>query len=171
MKYGNELIKELEREIEQNQKAISDRWDRINACETDLDDCFISHRCEERGIANNRDKIALIRDGGCAWFREYATLDGVLVSAKWCATRYGTSLRVEMPDGSVVWTTSCTKKGLARRGLKAVECKRPAWYKFHSSAGGMLGVWSGSYILFPSNVNYATGEPAGDNPIEIRDID
>lgn len=170
MKYGTELIESLERDIATARESISDRWDRINAGMTDIDDCFVSERCEERGIANNEAKIALIRDGGCAWFTEYATLDGTLVNARWCETRYGTKLRVEMPDGSVVWTTAYTDKGLAKKGLKRVECKRPAWYKFGGGAGGgMLAVYTGSYVLFPSDVNYATGEAASAEPIAIRD--
>jgi hypothetical protein len=76
-----------------------------------------------------------------------------------------------MPDGSVVWTSACTKKGLAKKGLKMVECLRPAWYKFHSSCSGMLGVYSGSYILFPSDWNYATGEEAKDEPLDIREAE
>lgn len=169
MKYGVELIKELEVEIEADKKAINNRIERINNGETDWDDCFISQRCEERGINVNKDKIALIRDGGCAWFCEYATLDGELVKARWCNTKYGTSLRAEMPDGSVVWTSATTAKGLAKKGLKMVECLRPAWFAFKSSNSGMLGVYTGSYVLFPSDVNYATGEVASDDPIEIRD--
>ena len=170
MKYGKDLIEQLEREIAANRKAISDRYDRIDAGMTDIDDCFISQRCEERGISVAQDKIDLIRDGGCAWFAEYATLDGKLVDARWCNTKFGYSLRAEMPDGSVVWTTADTAKGLAKRGLKKVECKRPAWYAFKSSASGMLGVYCGQYVLFPSDVNYATGEDATVEPLEIRDI-
>ena len=169
--YGEELIKRLERDIEATKSAMRERMERINSMQTDYDDCFISIRCDERGLNLCKDKINLIRDGGCAWFREYATLDGTLVDAKWCSTKYGSSLRVVMPNGEVVWTTSCTAKGLARRGLKKVECKRPAWFAFHSSCGGMLGTYTGSYILFPSDVNYATGEDASDEPLEIRDVD
>ena len=174
MVYGAELIKQLEAENERLVRAIDDRLERINNWETDWDDCFISQRCESRGISNNNDKINLIKNGGCAWFTEYATLDGTLVKAKWCDTRYGFKLRAEMPDGSVVWTSSCTAKGLAKRGLKKVECKRPAWYAFKSfanGANGMLGVYTGDYELFPSDYNYATGEPASDEPIEIREWD
>lgn len=169
--YGQELIDRLEAEIALMRQSASERWDRINAQQTDIDDCFISMRCEDRGISNNQDKIKLIKDGGCAWFREYATLDGVLVNAHWCNTKYGYSLRAEMPDGSVVWTTASTPKGLAKRGLKAVECKRPAWFAFKSNNAGMFGVYTGSYVLFPSDVNYATGEDASADPIEIRDAD
>lgn len=171
MVFGNELIKKLEGEIEAMQKAISDRLDRINEGWTDMDDCFISQRCEERGISNNQEKIKLIKDGGCAWFNEYATLDGELVDARWCNTRFGCSLRAEMPDGTVVWTTASTPKGLAKKGLKMVKCLRPAWFAFRSSNSGMLGVYTGSYVLFPSDINYATGESADSEPIEIKEID
>lgn len=170
MKYGIELIESLEAEIERMQGALDRRAKRIANWETDEEDCFISERVESRTINVNRKKIALIKDGGCAWFTEYATLDGKLVNAHWCKTRFGYSLRVVMPDGSVVWTTSETAKGLEKRGLKKVECKRPAWYAFKSPYGGMMGVYCGDYELFPSDVNYATGEDASSEPLEIRDI-
>lgn len=171
MKYGKELVEQLEQEIKRMQESISSRYDRIDAGLTDMDDCFISQKCEDRGISNNREKINLINNGGCLWFTEYATLDNKLINARWCKTQYGYSLRAEMPDGRVIWTTANTQKGLAKKGLKKVECKRPAWYKFSSGGlSGMLGVYAGSYVPFPSDVNYATGEPAGSDPIEIRDI-
>jgi len=169
MKYGKELVEQLQTEIDRLKESISNRYDRIDAGWTDMDDCFISQRCEERGIRNNEEKINLINNGGCLWFAEYATLDNQLVNAHWCNTQYGYSLRAEMPDGKVVWTTAHTQKGLAKKGLKQVECKRPAWYKFSSSHGGMLGVYTGDYVPFPSDINYATGEPASSEPIEIRD--
>lgn len=169
MVYGEELIKRLESDIEGYKKTISDRIDRINEGVTDWDDCFISQRCESRGMELCKSKIELIRNGGTAWFTEYATLDGILVDAHWCNTKYGYSLRVKMPNGQVIWTTSSTKKGLAKRGLKVVECRRPAWYAFKSPHGGMMGVYTGSYELFPSDVNYATGEDAASEPLEMRD--
>ena len=170
MVYGAELITKLENEIELMKGAIDRRAERIANWETDEDDCFISERCESRTISVNQNKIALIKDGGCAWFAEYATLDGQIVNAHWCNTRYGYKLRVEMPDKSVVWTTADTAKGLAKIGLKKVSCKRPAWYAFKSSYGGMMGVYCGDYVLFPSDYNYATGEAANSEPLEIRDI-
>jgi hypothetical protein len=170
MKYGTELIESLEDAIARDRASIADRSQRIADGLTDIDDCMTSQRNDERNIANAQAKIALIRNGGCAWFPEYATLDGTLVSARWCDTRFGRKLRVEMPDGSVVWTAATTAKGLAKVGLKSVECKRPAWFKFGTgSGGGMLAVYTGSYVLIPSDVNYATGEAASADPIEIRD--
>lgn len=171
MKYGDELIMDLENEIATLRESISNRIDRINNNETDWDDCFISQRCESRGIDLAESKIALLKNGGCEWFREFATLDGTLVNAHWCNTRYGSKLRVEMPDGSVVWTTALTKKGLAKKGLKLVECLRPAWFTFRSCSSGMLGVYTGSYVTFPSDRNYATGEEASSEPVEMRDAE
>lgn len=171
MMYGIELINRLEAENETLKKAIANRDERINNWETDDDDCFISQRVESRSISVNNEKIQLIRNGGCAWFVEYATLDGILVKAHWCNTKYGCSLRAEMPDGTVVWTTANTAKGLAKKGLKRIECKRPAWFAYKTPYSGMMGVYCGSYELFPSDYNYATGEPAASEPIETRDID
>ncbi len=170
MKYGSDLIASLEDAIARDRAEIANRAQRIADGLTDIDDCMTSQRNDERNIANAEAKIALIRDGGCAWFAEYATLDGTLVNARWCDTRFGRKLRVEMPDGSVVWTTASTAKGLAKQGLKHVECKRPAWFKFGAgSGGGMLAAYTGSYVLVPSDVNYATGEAASADPIAIRD--
>lgn len=171
MKYGAELIKQLESDIYSYEKAIAERNVRIANCETDEDDCFISARCDDRGIAVAKDKIRLIQNGGCMWFTEYATLDGTLVNAHWCNTKYGSSLRAEMPNGDVVWTTAMTQKGLAKKGLKRVRCLRPAWFRFSSNASGMMGVFSGSYVPFPSDVNYSTGEPAKSEPLEIMDCE
>lgn len=171
MMYGAELIKKLEAEIKTLQEAMDRRAERIANWETDEDDCFISERCESRGVSVNQNKIALIKDGGCAWFSEYATLDGVVVKAHWCNTKYGYSLRAEMPDGSVVWTTATTAKGLAKKGLKMVECLRPAWYAYSSPYSGMMGVYCGDYTLFPSDYNYATGEPATSEPISVREVE
>lgn len=171
MKYGQELVEQLKREIEVTREAMANRIERINEGMTDIDDCFISDRCDSRSVSLCKDKIDLIENGGTMWFREYATLDGQLVEAHWCNTMYGYKLRAQMPDGTVVWTTAITKKGLAKRGLKMVECRRPAWFAFHSSNSGMLGVYTGSYVPFPSDYNYATGEPAGAEPLEIRDAE
>lgn len=175
MTYGNELIAQLEREIKGLQECIDRRAERINNCETDMDDCFISQRCEERGIQTAKEKIALLKNGGCDWFVEYATLDGRLVKAKWCECRsftgFGTEtrLRIEMPDGAVKWTSALTKKGLEKHGIKRVLCLRPAWFAFKSSDKGMLGVYTGQYVTFPSDINYATGEAAAADPIEAKD--
>lgn len=177
MLYGKELIESLEKEIERYEESMNRRSERIREGLTDEEDCFISMRVEERGRELAKDKINLIKDGGCSWFVEYATLDGKILNAKWCNCRsytgYGTTskLRIEMPDGSVKWTQAMTAKGLARLGIKKILCKRPAWFRFSSSGSGMFGVYTGQYVLFPSDINYATGEKAGEEPLEIKEYE
>ena len=41
MKYGQELVKELEQDIELTKKSMANRQERINNWMTDEDDCFI----------------------------------------------------------------------------------------------------------------------------------
>ena len=171
MLFGADLIKKLEDEMETTKKVMANRTERINEGLTDEDDCFVSMRCDERALHLCQDKINLIKEGGTSWFTEYATLDGKLIDAHWCKTRYGTKLRAEMPDGQVVWTNAITQKGLSKRGIKMVHCRRPAWFKFSSNGSGMYGVYTGQYILFPSYVNYATGEEAGVEPLEVKEIE
>lgn len=169
MVYGQELIERLENEIERMKAAMDRRDERINRWETDEDDCFISERVESRTVSVNRRKIDLIKNGGTAWFQEYATTDGRIVNAHWCNTKYGDQLRVVMPDKSVVWTTG-GERSLKNKGLKKVLCLRPAWFAYKTPYSGMMGVYAGDYELFPSDWNYATGEQANDDPIEIKDI-
>lgn len=167
MKYGAELIAQLEAENVRLQAAREDRAQRVAAWQTDEDDCFLSERVEARTISTNRAKIDLLRRGGLAWFQEYVTTDGEPVEARWCDTRYGCRLRVVFPGGRVVWTSAETPRGLARLGLRKVWAQRPAWFAFRSSASGLMGVYSGAYVLFPSDTNYATGEPAPAAPVRI----
>ena len=143
MLYGNELITKLEDDLQK----VYDRHQTYNY--------------EDSYTRLLKKKINLILNGGCEWFPGYATLDGKWVDARWCNTKFGRSLRAEMPDGSVVWTTSTTDKGLAKKGLKRVECYRPAWFTTKYDDRGEL---------FPSNTNYATGEDAPKEPLDIREV-
>lgn len=169
--YGQALIERLEAQRETIKKQIADREGRIARWETDEDDCFISMKVDSDSLSQIDMKLHLLRNGGTSWFCEYATLDGTLINARWCSTKYGTRLRAVMPNGEVVWTSSATAKGLAKKGIKRVLCKRPAWVRFYSGDSGMMGVMTGSYGEFKSDVNYATGETASAEPIEIKDYE
>lgn len=170
MLYGAELIKSLEMQKARIREIQEDRAKRIANMETDEDDCFISIRCDDRNSSLIDDKIRLIKDGGCHWFVEYQSTSGVHEKKhNWFENKFGGwSLRVELMDGTVIYTSADTEKGLAKKGLKKVLALRPAWFAFHSSERGMMGVWSGSYVEFPSDVNYATGEPASREPVAVK---
>lgn len=172
MVYGQELVDLLEGQMDNYRRAIARRMAQISEGDFDESDSFVSQRVDERGMSVTRSKIHLLKEcQGYGWFTEYQTLDGVLVDATWCNTRYGEKLRVEFPDGTVKWTTATTKKGLAKIGLRKVVCKRSAWFCFRSSGSGMMGVYTGSYVMFPSDTNYWTGKPAEGEPIEIMEAD
>ena len=170
MLYGKELIEKLQNTINSNKETINNRFDRISDGSTDMDDCFVSQHFDEMAISEAEKKIKLINNGGAAWFNEYATLDGQLVNSAECITQYGWTRRFEMPNGEVVFSSAHTAKGLAKKGLKEVRCLRPAWYEFKSCGTGMMGAYSGDYVLVPSDVNYATGEKASEEPIKIEEI-
>ena len=169
--YGQALIERLEAQRKTIEAQIENRRERIDRCQTDEDDCFISMKVDSDSLSQIGMKLHILRNGGTSWFVEYATLDDTIIEARWCNTKYGTKLRAVMPNGEIIWTSSDTAKGLAKRGLKRVLCKRPAWVRFYASASGMMGVMTGSYGEFPSDVNYATGEPASTDPIEMRDYE
>lgn len=171
VKYGQELIESLMRKREVIEARIANRRDRIDTWQTDEEDCFISMKVDADALSQIDMKLYLLRNGGTSKFREYATLDGKIVNARWCNTKYGWKLRVVMPNGEVIWTSSDTKNGLAKRGLKQVICTRPAWIRFTTNDTGLNGVMSGYYTEFPSRFNYATGDVASDDPIEMVDYD
>ena len=162
--FGEELIRSLQKDIERNHDSIADRERRIMDGRTDMDDCFLSQHNDEFMLRGARQKIALLKSGGLAWFRDYQTLEGFPVKAKWVQGAWGERLRVYMPDGKTVWTSAKTAKGLAKNGLKAVAALRPAWFKIDSQ-----GLGTETWTMFPSDKNYATGKPAGSDPVEVMD--
>lgn len=147
-------IEMLNNERERVLEVIRDRAERINRCEVDDTDCFMSARADRKHLDRIDRQIKLLENGCCEWFTEYATLDNQLCKSKYCKTKYGYTNRVEMPDGSIVWTSARTEKGLAKHGLKEVRVKRVAWIDYDG--------------LFPAKLNRATGEYSEDNIIEIK---
>lgn len=148
---------EITRNIERVRESQRDRAERIARCEVEDTDCFMSIMGDRKALDLYEKQLEILNDGGCAWFTEYATLDGELVEARWVETRYGTKLVAEMPNGETVWTTATTDKGLAKRGLRKVRVKRAAWADFGSS-------WANVY---PAKWNRATGEEV-EGPVAIE---
>lgn len=164
--YGQALVASLERDIERIGEILDDRQRRIAEGRTDMDDCSLSEENDRLMLHGAKNKIALVKSGGMAWFRELATLDGTLVPYEWVSSSWGNRRKVSMPDGTVVYTSARTMEGLAKRGLKMVFCLRPAWYRAEGSGWGPTACW---WKLFPSEFNYATGEKATAAPVQMRD--
>lgn len=147
-------IEMLNARYERTLECIRDRERRIANCEVESTDCFLSARADADRLRTIERQREILENGGLAWLWEYATLDNQLVEARWVDTRYGRKLVAEMPDGSTVWTTAQTAKGLAKKGLKEVRCLRPAW------AESPRELWAAKW-------NRATGEDAAEEPVEI----
>jgi len=168
--YGEKLINELQEQSDRAEKSIDQRARRIAEGETDIDDCFVSQNTEYLIISEDKLKIDLIKDGGTAWFTEAATLDGKLLKSRWINTRYGARFLVEREDGTTFMTSSQNPKVLAKRGIKLVSVKRPAWYELrcNRAASGMYGAYTARPVLVPSCYNYATGQTV-DQPLEVKE--
>lgn len=155
-------VEELEEKIERTIACKRERAERIANCETDERDCFLSMRAEDNYIDKLEARIRIIKDGGYAWFVEYATLDGQLCDSCLVSTKYGYKLKVYMPDGEIVFTTARTEKGLAKKGIKKVMVRRVAWAESRKG-------WNEPFGIYPTKFNRATGEYTDGEPIEIKD--
>lgn len=138
MLYGNDLIRELEVAIDSMQTVRGKKRKMIDIYQA---------------------MIQKIQDGGCAWFPEYATLDGEVVDFRWQTSDNGKYLVVILPNGEITTVTDISPEGLANAGIQYVECKRPAWFERDANY---------NCYCVKSDVNYATGEKASAKPVEVR---
>ena len=147
---------EVEATIERTRRAMADRARRIAYCEVEATDCALSMMADRETLSLCERQLEILDAGGYAWLPDYRTLDGEEVEWAWVDTRYGRKLVVDMPDGSQVWTTACTAKGLAKRGIKRVRALVPAWARLRSNGSSVA---SGCYVeTYPTQLNRATGE-------------
>ena len=153
--YGEELKKAIIAERDRLIAAINDRAARIASGETDIDDCFVSQRIEERGIAECNTRIEILEGDGMMDWEGWFDQDGNEVRVRWVDTRYGVR---------VVWNGifASSEKALAKKtGLVKKDIRVPVWTKFSSNGSGMLGVYSGSYERVRWHTNMVTGEYVG----------
>lgn len=153
MSNGIVTIDDIDRRIERIHESQRDRAMRIIDCEVEDTDCFLSMKAEEMSLRELEAQRRIIENGGMAEFFAYETLDGTPVDAKWIDTRYGYRLRANMPDGSTVWTSATTEKGLAKRGLVEKKVMKPAWTRI-----GGKGLWNWTIEIYEAKLNRATGE-------------
>lgn len=146
---------EVEATMERTRRVMADRARRIADCEVEATDCALSIMADRETLSLCERQMEILDAGGFAWLPDYRTLDGEEVEWAWVDTRYGRKLVVDMPDGSTVWTTACTAKGLAKRGIKRVRALVPAWARLRSNGSSIA---SGCYVeTYPAQLNRATG--------------
>ena len=199
MKYGAELIAELEAEILHRRGIQDDRSQRMANNEMDLDDCFVSVNATKDAISELKAKIEILKRGGVSTFERIATLDGnIIENSRIIDGKYGKCWLVDgtfvsIPSygckaGKEVWQKAGFKNhadarkklmaeintdeyrekntlyyelgrkaqamGMAEKGYKVLEVKKPAWITM-KSGNSILHSYP---CIFESDFNYFTGE-------------
>lgn len=163
MKTGQELIESLQSSIENQKTIMSNRQDRINKGLTDMDDCFLSERLDNTGISLDQAKIGILENKGLSSFyclRDIETNE--VVSTRIVNGKYGQChlIKDEFVGKFGRFVGRVKKESTyACKGLKESQYEAPAWACLKAgSGGGMCGVYNSYVQIFPSNINYWTGE-------------
>jgi len=161
MKYGKELLENLKKEILNRKKMAEDREKRIDNFETDETDCATSIRMEYHNDTIAEMKISILENGGFSDFECLRDFQNNVISTKVISGKYGLCWLIDQKYQSLYGTFV----GLAKRestytkkGIKTSTIKLPAWVAFKGNGSGMYGAYTGSPIVFPSNINYWTGK-------------
>jgi hypothetical protein len=155
-RFGQVLLDDLLKDRDGNHKEAAEREDKMQNCEFDIDDCFVSVWANGWSKRLLDTKIAILNDGGYADFPAIVDKDGKLVSDTHVETRYGGRYIVKDLDGNVTEWINPTEKVLAKKGYQYGSIRKPAWAKLDGSGYGLSGsVW---VKTFPSDFNYWTGE-------------
>lgn len=154
--YGEELREYVIKRKQNYIDAIDRRWERINRCETDMDDCFLSQHVEEDGIHECNLQLAILDGDGCMSINAIFDGDGKEVRVHWFRNKWGGYTCV----GNGVFASSITAL-LKKTGWSQREIRVPAWTKFCANGTGMAGVYNGSTEMVRWHTNMKTGEYVG----------
>lgn len=154
--YGEELRKAILQTKERLQAAIDRRWERIDNCETDMDDCFISHHVETDGIRECNMQLEILDSDGTMEIEAIFDENGNEVRVHYFINKWGR----ESVVGNGVFASSLSallkKTGWTRKNIRV-----PVWTKYVCSGRGMAGVMNGCTERVRWHTNMVTGEYVG----------
>lgn len=156
MVYGEKLKEAILDTKKRMQDAINRRWERIDNCETDMDDCFISQHIEEDAIRECNMQLKILEGDGTEEFEVVIDENGNEIRTHWFTNRWGRDTIV----GNGVFASSMSAL-LKKTGWKLAKIKAPVWTKFVPSGRGMAGVMGGSTEVVRWHTNMVTGEYVG----------
>lgn len=146
MKYGTQLLEQLQLELKQNAQIARDRETRISNCDVEWSDCFLSIAANQVSADVLRAKIQILKQGGTSSFPALLDSEGkVIERAKLISGRFGP---VWLLDGVFYGS-----KKMKAAGITEGEQQLPAWAKIGATSRTNWFV-----EIFPSDVNYATGQ-------------
>lgn len=156
MKYGEELRKSIEREIEHIHEVQKRRDERIARWETDEDDCFMSIRVEEQALSRCRKQLEILKTDGTREMEAVFDENGNEVYIHHFKNKWGGWSVV----GNGIFASS-ENALLKKTGWIKKTIRVPVWVKFVSGGSGLYGAYTGSYEVVRWHTNMVTGEYVG----------
>jgi hypothetical protein len=132
------------------------RQERIDNCETDYDDCFISIHIEQDGIRACNEQIKILDGDGMMDYQAIVDENGNEIRVHFFTNKWGKTNVV----GNGVFASSINAL-LKKTGWTEKTIRVPAWTKFVAHGSGMCGVMSGSTEVVRWHTNMKTGEYVG----------
>ena len=135
--------------------AIEDRQNRINNCETDMDDCFISERMERNGLVECDKQLEILSNDGLMDYDAIFDKDGNEIWVHWVNTRYGGAY-----VGRGIFASSI-KALLRKTGWTMKTIQVPCWTKSVCHGSGLCGAFNSTIEIVRWHTNMVTGEYVG----------
>lgn len=154
--YGEELRKSVLAHRQRVIDQIANRQNRIDNCETDYDDCFISIHIDEDALRACDMQLKILDGDGMMDYTTVVDENGNEVRTHWFTNKWGRDTIV----GNGVFASSYNAL-LKKTGWKEKTIRVPAWTKFCTSGTGMAGVMSGRTEVVRWHTNMKTGEYVG----------
>lgn len=153
--YGEKLEKNIRTKLQRTYDIINERQSRIDECQYDWDDCFLSDHIDRDTINECKMQLEILKGDGTMEIEAIFDEDGKEVNVRWVRTRYGGAY-----VGRGIFASS--KKALLKKtGWTTKTISVPCWTKFCTNGTGLAGVYSGSTQIVRWHTNMKTGEYVG----------
>lgn len=155
--FGEELKKQIEKDIARINEIQEERRKRIENCWVDDSDCFMSARVEDQTLRRHQMELEILKGDGCMDYEAIFDQDGVEVGVHEFMNQWR---RISYVGRGIF--ASSIKALLKKTGWTKKTIRVPAWVKFDAgSGGGMCAVYTGRYIICRWHTNMVTGEYVG----------
>ena len=155
-RYGEELKQSIIERRERMKAAIARRMERIDNCETEMDDCFISQHIEEDAIRECNMQLEILNGDGCMDFDAIFDENGNEVKVHGFINSWG---RYTVVANGIFANSRAAL--LKKTGWTEKTIRVPAWTQYRASGRGMVGVMNGGTEVVRWHTNMKTGEYVG----------
>lgn len=135
--------------------VLENRQRRIDNCETDMDDCFVSERIEHNALSECDKQLKILDTDGLMDYDAVFDNDGNEVWVHWVNTRYGGAY-----VGNGIFASS-RKALLKKTGWTVRTIRVPCWTKSVCHGTGLCGAFNSTIEVVRWHTNMVTGEYVG----------